>query len=128
MQQGAWTKLGAERSCFPFSGKCGLNVDLEDPINQFKYFELCITPEIAGLISKVINRFAQQLVENAPNLKLRPKVNHWIYTNRDEIMELPAFFSIQGLHQKQIRTAFPGGKYWKHLYFGCCLLTECFTF
>jgi hypothetical protein len=28
MQHGAWTKVGAEWPCFPFSGKPGLNVDL----------------------------------------------------------------------------------------------------
>jgi hypothetical protein len=128
MQQGAWTKLGAEWPCFQFSGKPGLNVDLGDCINLLEYFELCITPEITELISEEINRFPKQLLENAPYLKLRPRVNHWNYTNRDEIMELLAFFSLLGFYQKQIRAAFPGGKYWKYLYFGCCLLRECFTF
>jgi hypothetical protein len=94
MQHGAWTKLGAERPCFPFNGKPGLNVDLEDPIIQLDYFELCVTPEIAELISKEINRFAQQFLENAPNLKLRPRANHWNYTNINEMMKLLAFFSL----------------------------------
>jgi hypothetical protein len=55
---------------------------------------LYITPEIIELISKEINRFAQQLLENATDLKVSPRVNHWIYPNRDEIMKLLAFLEL----------------------------------
>jgi hypothetical protein len=43
MQNGTWTKLGAERRRYLFSGKTGLIVDLEDPKNLPVYFELLIT-------------------------------------------------------------------------------------
>jgi hypothetical protein len=39
MQYEAWTELGAERPHFPFSGKPGLNGQLEDPNNLLDYFE-----------------------------------------------------------------------------------------
>jgi hypothetical protein len=42
MQHGARTKVGAERPRFPFSGKPGLNVDLEDKNSPLEYFELFI--------------------------------------------------------------------------------------
>jgi hypothetical protein len=38
--------LGTEQLHFPFSGKHGLNVDLEYPSNPAEYFELFITPEL----------------------------------------------------------------------------------
>jgi hypothetical protein len=31
MQHGIWAKSGAEQPCFPFTGKPGINVDLQDP-------------------------------------------------------------------------------------------------
>jgi hypothetical protein len=43
MQNGTWTKLGAERLRYPFSAKTGPNFDLEDPNNLLVYFELLIT-------------------------------------------------------------------------------------
>jgi hypothetical protein len=57
MQHGTWTKVGAEWPWFPFSGKPGLNVDLEDPNSPLEYFELFITPESAELISWETNRY-----------------------------------------------------------------------
>jgi hypothetical protein len=43
MRNGTWTNLGAERLRYPFSGKPGLNVDLEDTKKVLVYFELLIT-------------------------------------------------------------------------------------
>jgi hypothetical protein len=63
---------GVERPRFPFTGKPGINVDLEDPSNPLEYFELFCTPD----------------------------THHWKETNRIEIMKLLAFFLLQGLHQK----------------------------
>jgi hypothetical protein len=40
------TKVGSELPRCPFSGKPGLNVDLEDPDNLLHYFELLITPNL----------------------------------------------------------------------------------
>jgi hypothetical protein len=51
MQHGTWAKVGAERPRFPFSGKPGLNFDLEDLNNPLEYYELLITPDVAILIS-----------------------------------------------------------------------------
>jgi hypothetical protein len=42
MQNGIWAKSGAEQSRFPFTGKPGINVDLEDFSNLLEYFELFI--------------------------------------------------------------------------------------
>jgi hypothetical protein len=67
------------------------NVDLEDPNNSLDYFELLITPELAKLISRETNRYAQQCLENMPNLKIRSRVHHWNNTNREEIIKLLAF-------------------------------------
>jgi hypothetical protein len=58
MQHGTWTKLGAE-IIFPFNSKPDLNTDLENTSNSQEYFELCITPETAKLISRETNRYAQ---------------------------------------------------------------------
>jgi hypothetical protein len=35
-QHGIWAKSGAELPCFPFTGKPGINVDLEDPSNPLQ--------------------------------------------------------------------------------------------
>jgi hypothetical protein len=59
-----------------------VNVHLEDPNNLLVYFELLITPELAELISRETNWYAQQFLENIPNLKIRPTVHHWSNTNR----------------------------------------------
>jgi hypothetical protein len=56
MQHGTWTKVGAERPQFPFSGKTGQNVDLKDPNSPLEYFELFITPELAESKAKQRNK------------------------------------------------------------------------
>lgn len=100
MQHGTWTNIGKERPRFPFTGKPGLNVEIEDNNNPLEFFELFITPEIAELISRETNRYAQQFIEKNPELKEKSRVHHWSATNKDEIMKLLAFFLLQGLHQK----------------------------
>jgi hypothetical protein len=54
----AWDmdKGRAELPPFPFSGKPGLNVRIEDPNNLLDCFELLVTPELAELISRQTNR------------------------------------------------------------------------
>jgi hypothetical protein len=56
---------------FPFSGKPGLNVDLEEPNNPLEYSELFIIPELPKLIRKIRNWYAKQFLENMQNLKIR---------------------------------------------------------
>jgi hypothetical protein len=73
MQHVTWTRIGVERPRFPFDGKPGISVDLEDRNNPLEYFELFITPEIAELISRETNRYAQQFLENKSDLKLKSK-------------------------------------------------------
>nr|CAD7575868.1 unnamed protein product [Timema californicum] len=100
IHHGTWTKVGTERPRFPFSGQPGLKVQLENPDDPLEYFELFITPEIAEMISTESNRYAQQFLENSPNLKLKSRIHQWHETNKDEIMTLLSFFLLQGLHQK----------------------------
>jgi hypothetical protein len=99
MQHGIWAELGAEQPHFPFTGKPGINVDLEDPSNPLVYFELCCTPEIAEVIAGETNQYANKFLENTPNLKLKSRAHHWKEMSRNE-MKLLAFFLLQGLHQK----------------------------
>jgi hypothetical protein len=68
MQHDTRTSVGIERLCFPFSGKHGINVDLEDRNNPLEYFELFITPESARLISRETNWHIQQFLENNSDL------------------------------------------------------------
>jgi hypothetical protein len=56
-----------------FSGKPGLNVHLEDPNSLLDCSELLITPELAELTSRETHRYAEQFIENTPNLKRRLK-------------------------------------------------------
>jgi hypothetical protein len=77
MQHGTWTKVGTEWPRFPFRGKPGLKVHLEDPNELLDCFELLITPELAKLINRETNRYAQQFLENTQNLKIRLWVHHW---------------------------------------------------
>jgi hypothetical protein len=115
MQHGIWTKSGAERPRFSFTGKPGINVDLEDPSNLLEYFELLCTPEIVKLKAGETNRYAQNFLENTPDLKLRFKAHHWKQSNINKIMKLLAFFPLQGLaRNRPTRAIFPGGKFWKH--------------
>jgi hypothetical protein len=58
------------------------------------------TPESAEVIARETNQYARKFLENTPNLKLRSRTDHWKETNRNGMVKLPAFFLIQGLHQK----------------------------
>jgi hypothetical protein len=81
MQHDIQAKSGAERPCFPFTGKSGLNIDLEDPSNPPDYFKLFYTPEIEEVIARETNQYAQQFLENMPTLKLRSRAHHWKQMN-----------------------------------------------
>jgi hypothetical protein len=59
IQPDVWANSGAERSCFPFLSKPGINVDLQDPSNSLEYSELFFTPDIAEVIARETNRHAQ---------------------------------------------------------------------
>jgi hypothetical protein len=61
---------------------------------------LFCTSEIMELIARKSNRYAQKFLENTPNLKSRSSTHHWKEMNRNEVIQLPAFFLLQGLHQK----------------------------
>jgi hypothetical protein len=100
MQPNLWANSGAKRPHFPFTGKPGKNVDIDDPNNALDYCELFCTTDIAEVIARETNRYAQKLLENAPNLKLKSKTHHWKETNRNEIMKVLTFFLLQGLQQK----------------------------
>jgi hypothetical protein len=85
-----------------------------------EYSELLHTPEIAGQPEKHIS-MPQNVSENMPHLKQRYRTHHWKEMNRKQIMQLLAFFTLQGLHQNQKPSvSFPRGKYWKHPYFWTC--------
>jgi hypothetical protein len=61
MRHDAWANSGAEQR-FPFTGKPGTNVDLEDPSNplEYKYFELFCRPDIVDVIARETNWYAQK--------------------------------------------------------------------
>jgi hypothetical protein len=42
LQPDIWKNSGAERPHFPFTGKHGINIDLEDPSNPLEYSELFV--------------------------------------------------------------------------------------
>jgi hypothetical protein len=63
-----WAKPGAERPRFPFTGKPGINVDLEDPSNPLEYLELFHTTNC--VIARETNLYAPKFLENTPNLKI----------------------------------------------------------
>jgi hypothetical protein len=50
VQHVMWAKSGAEQPHFLFTGKFGINVDLQDPRNSQKYCPLFCTPEIVKQI------------------------------------------------------------------------------
>ena len=50
IQHGTWTNIGTERPRFPFIGKPGFNVKIENSENSLEFLELFITPKIAELI------------------------------------------------------------------------------
>jgi hypothetical protein len=82
MQPDAWANSGNEWPCFPFTGKPGINVDLEDPSNSLEYFELFCTADIAEVIARETNQYAQKFLENTPNLKPKSRTHRWKETNR----------------------------------------------
>jgi hypothetical protein len=71
MKPDIWANSGAERPYFPFTGKPGVNVDLEDPINSLEYFELFCMPDIAEVIAREISQYTQTFLENNLNIKSR---------------------------------------------------------
>jgi hypothetical protein len=75
MKHDTWARVGVERLCFPCSGKPGINVDSEDQNNPLEYLKLFITPEIAEQRSRETNWFAQRLLENKSDLKLKSRVH-----------------------------------------------------
>jgi hypothetical protein len=52
MQHGIWAESSAKQPHFPFTGKPGINVHLEDPSNPLIYFELPFVPEIVEVIPR----------------------------------------------------------------------------
>jgi hypothetical protein len=48
MWYGKWEKSGAEQPCFPFTGKPGLNIDLEHPSNSLEYFKVVLYARNCG--------------------------------------------------------------------------------
>jgi hypothetical protein len=76
-QHDVWANLGAERPYFHFTGKPGINVDLEDPSNPLEYFELFCTADIAEVIARETNQYAQKILENRPNPKLKSRTHCW---------------------------------------------------
>jgi hypothetical protein len=60
----AYGQSSAEQPRFTFTGKPGINVNLENPSNPLEYFWFC-TAEIA----RDINRYAQKCLGNSRNLK-----------------------------------------------------------
>jgi hypothetical protein len=72
-----WANSGAERPHFSFTGKPGINVDLEDPSNPLEYFKLYCAPDIFEVIARETNQNAQTFLENTPNLKLKRGTHRW---------------------------------------------------
>jgi hypothetical protein len=62
MQHGIWAKTASEQPCFPFTDKTDINIDLGDPSIPLEYF---CKPEIAEVIARETNRYAQIFLENA---------------------------------------------------------------
>jgi hypothetical protein len=65
LQPDVWPNSGSERPRFPFTGKAGINVDVEVPSNPLEYFELLCTSDTAEVIARETNRYAQKFLENA---------------------------------------------------------------
>jgi hypothetical protein len=78
MQPDVQVNSGAERPHFPFTGKPGINVDLEDPSKPLEYFELFCMPDNVEVIARETNQYTQNFLENAPNLKLKSRTYRWI--------------------------------------------------
>jgi hypothetical protein len=75
MQPDIRANSGAEQPHFPFTGKTGINVDLEDPSNPLGYCELFCTPDIVEVMARGTKWYAQNFLENTPNLKLKSRTN-----------------------------------------------------
>ena len=88
-------KVEKEQPHFPFIGKMYLIVEIQNSEDLLKFFELLITLEIANLISRETNRYAQQFLEQKPS-KGKKK---FIFGNKYEIKILLTFLLFQGLHQ-----------------------------
>jgi hypothetical protein len=91
-QHGKWEKSGSEQPRFPFAGKPGNDVDLDDSSNLLEYFHLFCTLGVAEVIAREKYQHTKQFLENMPNQKLRSRTHRWKETNRNEIMMLLAFF------------------------------------
>jgi hypothetical protein len=63
LQPDVQANSGAERPHFPFTGKPGINVDLEDPSNPLEYFEMICMPDILEVIARETNRQPQKFLE-----------------------------------------------------------------
>jgi hypothetical protein len=83
MQHYIRSKSGAEQLHFPFTGKPGINVDLEDSSNPQEYFQLFCTLEIADVIARETNQYAKKVLESMLNLKLRCRAYDWKEANRN---------------------------------------------
>jgi hypothetical protein len=79
---------GAKRPYFPFTGKPGINVDLEDPCNPLEYFELFCIPDIAEVM-------CQKFSENTPNLKLKSRTHRWDGIENYIIIKYPQYLPLE---------------------------------
>jgi hypothetical protein len=50
------------QSCFPFTDRTDINVDLGDPSNPLEYF---CTPETVEVIARETNQYAHKFLESA---------------------------------------------------------------
>jgi hypothetical protein len=64
MQPDVWENEGADWPQSPFTGKPGINVDLEDPSNPLEYFELFCTPDTAEVIARKNKPVCPKIKEN----------------------------------------------------------------
>jgi hypothetical protein len=76
MQPDIWANSGAEQPCFLFTGKSGIIVDLEDPSNSLEYFESLCIADIAEVMARETNCYAQKFLENMPNVKPKSRTHH----------------------------------------------------
>jgi hypothetical protein len=91
-QYNTWRSVGTERPHFSFSGKPDINVDLENQNNPLEYIGLFITPEVAEIVSRETNCYAQPFLENKSDLKLK--------SHRDKIMKLLTFLFVMRASSK----------------------------
>ena len=79
-----WSVNCINRSKLPFSGSCGLKVDIADKQDPLDYFRLFIMDTKLAEIEKETNRRAQQLRQN-PALKPNSRLHYWDDVTRDEL-------------------------------------------